>query len=100
MTKNLRSPSSLLGDELADALDRSLQTSIDSLASLRRAVRAYTVHQRKNGVPVETLISDALKVLAQAKDGRGDNTGSDRFRDAELARQLKAWCQADFRDES
>ena len=97
MTNNPQSPASILGTELTDALDRSMQTSLSSLVSLRLAVRSYTIHNRDRGVSMETLLKSALNVLTEAEDDRGAFTDSYPVRDSELARHLAAWCHEDFK---
>jgi len=96
MTDKQHSPSSVLGSELTDALDRSLQTSLHSLSSLRHAVRSYTLHERNRGVSLENLLKEALTTLTDAEDDRGDLSNLAPVRDGELARQLQAWCREDF----
>jgi hypothetical protein len=86
--------SGALGIELADALDRSLQTSLDSLDSLRAAVRIYTRDGQNNGLSVDSVCAAVLKALTEAEDGRGHPQSS---HDTDLARQIEQWCREGFR---
>ena len=90
------SPSSVLGSELTDALDRSLETSLGSLAALRAAVRAYTVHKRARGVTLDDLIRSAARMLSEAEEDRVTDVRPSPARDVELAKQLKNWCKEDY----
>ena len=90
------STSSVLGSELTDALDRSLETSLKSLASLRLAVRTYAVHRRDRGIPLDAVIRSAVKLLFEAEEGRVTDAIPSPARDSELAVQLREWCKEDY----
>ena len=90
------SPSSSLGDALAEALDRTAGASLDSLVVLRHAVRNYTKHQKNRGVPLDRVMVALGSALIQAEDERANSDNPDGRRDPELARQLRAWCSADY----
>lgn len=90
------SPSSALGEVLTRALDRSVDTSLDSLVGLRHAVRNYTAHQKKRGVPLDRIMVALSSALIAAEDERANSDNPDGLRDPDLARQLRAWCSADY----
>ncbi len=96
MTIRPGSPSSVLGAQLAGALDRRLQSSLNSLVSLRDAVRVYTIHERDRGVSLETIVKQALTTLTHAEDGRDGSSNGGTMRDSDLARHLETWCREDF----
>lgn len=81
---------------LAHALDRKLETSLDSLHSLREAVRAYAKHQKERGESLDTVMRGVSTVLMAIEDDRSRESASSSNRDPELARQLRAWCGEDF----
>jgi hypothetical protein len=89
------SPSSALGDAVANALDRALGTSLDSLTALHHAVVNYTQHQKKRGVPLDRVMVALSTELSECED---EKSGIDlpSVRDPELARQLRAWCSAAY----
>jgi hypothetical protein len=95
-------PPTQLNDVLSHALDRAVGTSLDSLHTLRRAVREYTQRQKERGVPLDTIMLALSSVLMEVEDERLDGDGSDiggiadGARDPELARQLRAWCSKDY----
>jgi len=101
MTDNSDSPSSVLGAELARALERSYEISLNSLVSLRKAVRSYTIHHRNLGTPLDVVTRSAARVLLEAEDGRAtDGNGArdgDGARDLDLARHLALWCKEDYK---
>jgi hypothetical protein len=83
-------PSVALGALLAQALDRSIETSLASHDNLRTAVRSYARHQRDCGRSLDSIMRSLAAVLMELEDDRADE---DRFRrDPHLARQLRAWC--------
>jgi hypothetical protein len=90
------SPSSSLGDVLAVALNRTVGTSLDSLVALRQAVRNYTQHQKQRGVPLDRVMVALSAALLQAEDDQAGLDSPREFRDPDLARQLRAWCSADY----
>lgn len=96
MNTQPHSPSAVLGSELTAALDRSLETCLKSMASLRAAVRAYSIHSKKRGVPLDALIRSAEKMLHEAEEGRVTDVTPSPGRDSELAKQLRQWCKDDF----
>lgn len=98
MTVNSESQGSALGAELAEALDRSLETSLHSLESLRKAVNSYTIYYRDRGVSLDRVMISVSKVLLDielGRDGEGDDDVAPS-RDSELARQLSVWCKEDY----
>ena len=90
------SPSTALGPMLAQALDRSLDTSLESLLSLREAVRSYTKHQKRKGESLDSVMRGVSSVLMEIEDDRSRESPSSANRDPQLARQLRAWCGEDF----
>jgi hypothetical protein len=92
------SPAAVLGSELTDALDRSLETSLGSLISLRAAVHAYAIHSKKRGVPLDAVIRSAARMLAEAEEDRVTDFIPSPARDSELAKQLRQWCKDGYAD--
>ncbi len=90
------SPPALLGSALAQALDRALGTSLDSLHLLRQSVRTYTGHQKSRGIPLDGVMLALSAVLMEAEDERMRGVEVQGPRDPELARQLRAWCSEDY----
>lgn len=95
MAGNPDSPS-VLRTELAEALDRSLLTSIQSLSSLRLAVRAYTIHEKDLGVSLDKIVLQARAILSDVEDDRGDRLHNEPVRDGALAREVESWSRRDF----
>lgn len=91
-------PSSVLGTELTEALDRSLQTSLNSLISLRAAVREYAVHRRNRGVPLDSVIRAAARMLSAAEEERVTDILPSPARDSALGNQLREWCKEYYVD--
>ena len=89
------SPSVALGELLSAALDRSIETSLASLESLREAVRSYTRRQKNKGMPLDSVMRALSGVLMELEDDRasGDHAPT---RDPKLARQLRAWCSEHY----
>lgn len=96
MTNKPYSPESVLGSELTAALDRSLETSLLSLSSLRLAVRTYATHHRERGIALHSTICSAEKMLFDAEEDRVTDVTPSPARDTELAKQLRQWCKDDF----
>ena len=92
------SPATVLGSELTDALDRSLETSLSSLISLRAAVHDYAIHSKNRGVPLDSVIRSAARMLAEAEEDRVTDVIPSPARDSELAKQLRQWCKDDYAD--
>lgn len=90
------SASPSLGGMLDAALDRSITTSLESLESLRAAVRTYALHQRNRGVSLDSVMRAVSSALMEAEDDRGRERHSSSIRDPSLARQLRAWCSEDY----
>jgi len=89
-------PSSALGTMLEEALDRSVETSLHSLAALRKAIRTYAHHQKSRGVTLDSVMRAVSNVLMELEDDRALELNPVRARDPELARQLRAWCGEDY----
>ncbi|MEO8578458.1 MAG: hypothetical protein ABI556_17230 [Gemmatimonadales bacterium] len=89
-------PSSALGDVLAVALDRAVGSSLESLIVLRKSVKSYTAHQKSRGVELDHVMQALGTVLMETEDDRSRDSMIDVVRDPELARQLRAWCSADY----
>lgn len=89
------SPSSALGGLVSDALERSVETSLTSFASLRSAVGAYTLAQKERGRSLDSVIQAISTLLMEVEDERV-NGSSTPLRDPVLARQLRAWCAEHF----
>ena len=96
MSNKPDSPSSALGDVLALALDRAVGSSMESLIVLRKSVRSYTSHQKSRGVPLDQVMRALATVLIEVEDERSSVSKIEVVRDPELARQLRAWCSADY----
>jgi hypothetical protein len=86
------SPSFILGDALALALDRATGSSLASLRNLHEAVRSYTSHQRSRGVPLDDIIRAVSSALMALEDERMRDLAETAWRDPKLATQLRAWC--------
>lgn len=91
-------PSLALGPMLAQALDRSLDTSLDSLHALRKAVRIYTRNQKRRGETLDSVMRGVSSVLMEIEDDRTNGTPDSMNRDPDLARQLRAWCGHDYNE--
>jgi hypothetical protein len=90
-------PSSQLNDGFAAALDRAAGTSLESLHTLRTAVREYARRQKQRGVPLDSVMLALSSVLMEAEDDRQHGGGhAEGARDPELARQIRAWCGEDY----
>jgi len=92
MTNDFSQPPSQLGVALAQALDRAVGTSLNSLDLLREAIRSYAMNQRARGVPLDHVMVAVGGVLMDAEDERIGKPGLSVSRDPDLARQLRAWC--------
>lgn len=90
------SPPASLENALAEALDRAVGTSFDSLHVLREAVRKFARHQKSRGVPLDNVMLSVSSVLLEAEDDHVGSNNGDESRDPELARQLRAWCSEDY----
>ena len=86
------SPSFILGDALAHALDRATGSSLASLRHLHDAVRSYTSHQQSRGVPLDDIIRALSSALMALEDERMRDISETAWRDPKLATQLRAWC--------
>ena len=93
---NSNSPPPGLNLMLAQALDRSVETSLDSLAALRSAVRAYTLSERNRGMSLESVMRAVSGVLMEIEDDRKTELNAVPVRDPDLARKLRAWCGTDY----
>ena len=85
---------------LEQALDRSVETSLHSLTSLRKAIRDYTRQQRSRGMTLDGIMRAVSGALMEVEDDRGTKAEPAEMRDPELARQLRAWCSEDYTDRS
>jgi hypothetical protein len=83
---------------LEQALDRSVETSLHSLVSLRKAIRDYTHHQKNRGMTLDGIMRAVSGTLMEVEDDRATGVGPDAMRDPDLARQLRAWCSEDYSD--
>jgi hypothetical protein len=89
------SPSAAFGDLLASALDRSVETSLTSLDSLRDAVQAYTRRQKNKGASLDGVMRAIATLLIEVEDDRV-SVNDVPTRDPKLARQLRAWCSEHY----
>lgn len=96
MSNQADSPSAALGDVLALALDRAVGSSLDSLIMLRKSVRSYTSHQKSRGVTLDDIMRALGTTLMEVEDERSKESDVDVVRDPALARQLRAWCSANY----
>jgi hypothetical protein len=76
-------------------LDRSIETSLTSLDSLREAVQSYTQRQKNKGMPLDSVMRALSGVLMELEDDRVTGDSAPR-RDPKLARQLRAWCSEHY----
>ena len=95
MPNESESPSPSLGRLLTQALDRSVETSLTSLETLREAVRAYTRNEKNRGIPLDSVMRGISGVLMQMEDDRA-SADDVSPRDPVLARQLRAWCSEHY----
>ena len=77
---------------LANALERAVGTSLDSLHNLRGLIIGYARRQEAHGVPLNDVIVAVGRQLMTAEDDALPRDGVAEARDPELARQLRAWC--------
>lgn len=77
---------------LANALERTVGTSLDSLHNLRGLIIGYSRRQQAHGVPLNDVIVDVGRLLMTAEDDAVPHPPAAEARDPELARQLRAWC--------
>jgi hypothetical protein len=77
---------------LADALERAVGTSLDSLHNLRGLVIAHSRRQQAHGVPLNDVIVAVGRLLMTAEDDAVPHPPATQARDPELARQVRAWC--------
>ena len=89
------SPSTTLSELLAQALDRSVETSLASLDDLRDAVQSYAARQKKKGMPLDSVMRALSGVLMELEDDRVSSNGAP-LSDPKLARQLRAWCSEHY----
>ena len=92
MAENLGFPPNDLPSALANALERALGTSLDSLHNLRGLIVGYAQRQQSHGVPLNDVIVAVGRLLMTAEDDAVPRAGAVEARDPELARQLRAWC--------
>jgi hypothetical protein len=77
---------------LADALERGVGTSLDSLHNLRGLVVGYARRQQAHGVPLNDVIVAVGRLLMTAEDDAVPHPPAIQARDPDLARQVRAWC--------
>lgn len=92
MLKTPDDPSFVLGDALANALDRATGASLASIRGLHDAVRNYTTQQRARDVPLDDIIRALSSALMALEDERMRDINETAWRDPKLATQLRAWC--------
>jgi len=95
MQNDSESPSAALGELLAQALDRSVETSLSSLESLRDAVRSYTRNEKNRGIALDGVMRGLSAKLMEMEDERSSSEEMSP-RDPKLARQLRAWCSEHY----
>jgi hypothetical protein len=86
------SPPQDLPAALAEALERSVGTSLVSLHHLRSCVINYAKREERRGVPVNDVIVAVGRLLMAAEDDVIPKTDGTGARDPDLARQVRAWC--------
>jgi hypothetical protein len=77
---------------LADVLERAVGRSVATLAHLRVCVIDYSAQQSSRGVPLEDVSDSVERFLTTAEDDAATSENRRTQRDAELARQVRAWC--------
>lgn len=77
---------------LAEALERAVGTSVQSLHHLRSCVINYAKREQKRSIPVNDVIVAVGRLLMTAEDDIKSGTDGSEARDPELARQVRAWC--------
>jgi len=77
---------------LAEALERAVGTSVQSLHHLRDCVTNYAKREQRRGVPVNDVIVAVGRLLMAAEDDIVPKANGSQARDPELARQIRAWC--------
>ena len=95
MPNDPESPSSALGQLLAEALARSAETSLSSLGALHNAVRAYTRNEKNRGMSLDSVMRGISSTLMEMEDERAWSD-EESPRDPMLARQLRAWCSEHY----
>jgi len=81
-----------LPSALANALERAVGTSLDSLHHLRGFVIGYARRQQAHGVALNDVIVAVGRLLMTAEDDAVPHPPAAEARDPELARQVRAWC--------
>jgi hypothetical protein len=92
VSENSGFPRKDLPTALAEALERTVGSSLDSLLDLRTLVIGYARRQHAQGVPLNDVIVAVGRQLMSAEDDAVPRSGATEARDPELARQLRAWC--------
>jgi hypothetical protein len=92
MPENLGSTPQDLPSALANALERAVGTSLNSLHQLRGLVVGYARRQQEHGVPLNDVIVAVGRMLMTAEDDAAPRAPAALARDPELARQVRAWC--------
>jgi hypothetical protein len=77
---------------LAEALDRAVGISVQSLHHLRSCVINYANREQRRGTPINDVIVAVGRLLMDAEDDALPKTDGRGTRDPELARQVRAWC--------
>lgn len=93
MTQSTEDHSRILGEALADALDRATGASLDSLHALHTSVRGFAAQKRRQGHFLEEVLASLQLALASAEDDRSVTADGVRIPDKALARQIEAWCR-------
>lgn len=92
MPENHDFPPKDLPTALAQALERTVGTSLDSLHNLRGLIIGYARRQHSHGVPLNDVIVSVGRLLMNAEDDAVPHPPASEARDPELARQVRAWC--------
>ena len=80
---------------LAEALERAVGTSVQSLHHLRSCVTNYARRERARDVPLNDVIVAVGRLLMDAED-EVIPAEHGKARDPELARQVRAWCAEEY----
>ena len=92
MSEHSELPPQDLPAALAEALERAVGTSVQTLHHLRSCVINYAKREERRGVPINDVIVAVGRLLMTAEDEAIPRPDGTEARDPELARQVRAWC--------